>query len=161
MYYFICALLSLLFIAAAVSHYVKISEKTASVIGKISLASGIAGVLLVAGAVALFFINLSKIELAADDKGWIVDTVSSYAATLAVFGVAIVAACLISSLLQPKFKILRVLLVLLSSILILISGLLFSFISANDKVTVSGYVKLISIGVSLFIQSGGCRDFRR
>lgn len=139
----------------------KIPEKASSVLGKISVFGAIAGVLMVAAPTILFYIKLSKTELAAQDKEWISDTFSTYLLGCVIFAAVVVAFATASHFLQPNFKILRLLLILFSSILILIFSFLFRFISANDKLAITLHVEFISIGCSLVIQSGAYPDFRR
>lgn len=161
-YTVISIILAALFIAEASVHFTPLSVKYARTLKGALIAEGVVGVFLVVLSVALFFTRLSsELDIDSQTRGWLADTMFSYVMICVVFAIVVALISVISGLLQPNFKILRILLLLFSSIIAVISGFIFSYIASNETFPMGIYVKLMALGTALAIQSPAFQEFGR
>ncbi len=151
--------LSVFFIALAVSHFFIRDKKWAKINKYASLVCGVAGG---ASSIATFIFYLIRTSSYEEtDREWARATVSAYLKdVLPILGIILVI-LILSAVFQPKMRVMRVIVTALSSVFILVFGYIASFLSENDSVSVEIYICVFSISLSVMTQFCGYFDFKR
>ncbi len=159
MYVAFSIVLSLIFLSIAVSHFFITSEKWAKINKTGCLIAGVAGALSSILIVVIFYIKSSS--LGDGDREWAREVVSGYLLdVLPVLGI-ILAILILSAVLQPKMRVMRIIVTFAASVFVLIFGYISSFLSENGSVSVSFYIHALSISLAVMTQFCGFFDFKR
>ena len=159
MYALISVVLSLVFISVAVSHCFITEKKWALINKKGCIAAGAAGLVSSVSITVLFFIRSSSYT--DGDREWARGVFTGYLKDVLLIVGIILAILILSSVFQPKMKVLRIILTAASSVFVLVFGYISSFISDNDSVSVKFFICALSISLSIMIQFCGFFDFGR
>lgn len=150
MYYFIAALIVIITAALSLSHLFK-SDKGAKIAKAASLFLAALGAAFLAFVIISLKKSLNNSGLDADTVSWAKDMYFLYLRWAGIFTAAVGAAVILSSLIQPKRKGLRSAVCILADLIILLTCPLYSFVTDGAAVTLSGYVLLTGIALSLVV----------
>lgn len=154
MYYIIAGVIILLSIAVSLSHFFNF-QRSAKIIKA-------AGALLALSAAALLVCELvsfnSSLSGGMDENtvSWAKDMFYLYFTASGIFTLIIIVLAAISALAQPKKRKTRAALCLLSTVIILMFSILYSFFCESDTVNIAGYVKLCGISQALLFPAFVC-----
>ena len=155
---FLTVLFSLFFICLAVAHFFITEAKWAKYCSVLCIVLGAAGLIGSAGTEILFLIRSSSLDKNASE--WAHGVMSGYFKDVLPVLALILLILILSALFQPKMRIMRIAVILLSSVLCLIYGHITSFLAENGNVSVTKYITSESIFNALMIQFCGFFDFR-
>lgn len=126
-------------------------EKAAKTVKIVILVFSLLGILLSSAVSLMLRLRLNAAELEAEYVSWAKDMYFGFVRFAAIFFLLVTVLSVLSYLFSKKNKIIRGLLVILSSVIFIISGFLYSYIASNDTVALTPYILLFSLGLSLAV----------
>ena len=136
------------FIISLTNAYKKKNAKYTKALKTASFVYSLTGIIFSASIAVLLNGKLKKADLTEEYVSWAKDMFHGFCRFAILFFLIITVLSLISFFISKKLRIIRSLLVLSASIIILIAGVLYSYISSNDTVSLSAYVQLFALGMS-------------
>ena len=151
MYYIISILIiavAAFFVIALSSAYKKENAKYTKALKIASFIYSHAGIIFSAAVAVLLNSRLKSADLTEEYVSWTKDTFHGFCRFAILFFLIITILCVISFFISKKLRIIRSLLILSASVIILIVGVLYSYIASSDTVSLSAYVQLFALGMS-------------
>ncbi len=149
---------SLLYLSAAVyggKKENKLTAKTDSEKSKIAktfkfltLGFSLAGILFSACTALILNGKLKGSPLSEEYVSWARDMFGGFCRFSILFFIIVLALFTLSFIINKKLNVIRVFITLAASVIILIVGLLYSYVATSDTVSLSSYVQLFALGMS-------------
>jgi len=136
------------FIISLASADKKESTKFTKALKISSFVYSLAGIIFSASVAVILNGKLKDTGLTEEYVSWAKDMFHGFCRFCILFFLIITLLSLISFFVSKKLRIIRTLLILSASIIILIMGVMYSYIASNDTVSLSAYVQLFALGMS-------------
>lgn len=138
------------------------APKKAAMLHKFATSFVSASGILLSGAVTLTLnLRLNASGLDGEYVSWAKDMFTGYVRFGTVFFLIVSAVSILSFLVDRRHKTARALLPPFASVIILITGILYSYIASSDTVALSAYVQLFSMGMASAVLFPLAFDFQR
>lgn len=149
MYHIFSSLTVIFLITCVVSYLYVYKRRTFAIFASVTATAAGIGVVLLIFSTCSFNSLLNNGEYTEEFASWARDTYNFFIKFITIISGITVLLSVISSFLKPKHKYMRGIFISLSSILILISSNVYSYIAESDNINMKSYILMSGLAISL------------